>query len=198
MNRIKGIIILLFTTIFVFILASCSNGNYSYEKAYDGEYYFVKSNLSIEQRTVITSKVVIPYTNHYSPVIGISNYAFKDYISVKEFVLPSRLERIGEGAFRNCRSVKEFDLPDTVKYIDICAFAECTSLEKISIPKGITYIGYQTFYGCNNLKSVVFNGNKNEWVNVFKYSLKDTIISCLDGDYYYLDDTYNSLVLVGE
>jgi hypothetical protein len=96
---------------------------------------------------------------------------------LREFVVPSSVEKIGKGvfyycnelekitigenvkdigtaAFFRCKSLKTIALSDRVTTIFDSAFWECTSLETIQLPTQLRTIMDSAFYGCSSLKRI--------------------------------------------
>ena len=79
------------------------------------------------------SEVVIPETIEGHPVICIDSLYNRTLTSV---IIPSTVEKIGDGAFRNC-----------------------TELTSIRLPINIRSFGQRTFEGCTSLREVWFEGD---------------------------------------
>jgi len=73
----------------------------SYRLNSKGTYYIV-SGIG----TATGKKLIIPRTYEGLPVREIANYAFKGVTSVKELLIPSTIQVIGEGAFKECSNLE--------------------------------------------------------------------------------------------
>lgn len=71
-----------------------------------------------------------------------------------EFVIPSRITKIGQGAFSCCNNLKSVTLPANLQ-MSFSLFAYCPNLENVTIAEGITEIGAETFRDCTSLTAIV-------------------------------------------
>lgn len=104
-----------------------------------------------------------------SSVTSIGQYAFAETrVRSVDFKDDSNLQTIGYSAFRECKSLKEFIMPNTVtklgtynNYVDdeCRTFYECTSLEKIHFSNSLTRLEQYVCSGCSNLVDVVLPQN---------------------------------------
>ena len=76
-------------------------------------------------------------------------------VNVKNVVIDSGVEIIGEVAFASCNQMKSITLPDSITEIKMGAFAYCTSLEEIDLPVSLTTIEEHAFYGCESLTEIL-------------------------------------------
>ena len=77
-------------------------------------------------------------------------------------ILPSTVQRIGDGAFQECGSLTHIEIPSSVTSIGKCAFCSCGLLDSVVIPSSVTNIGEDAFAGCDGVDEfVVENGNEN-------------------------------------
>ena len=81
----------------------------------------------------------------------IADYAFKNFKSVKEIIIPKSVKKIGKYAFEGCRSLISIVIPEGVTKIEENTFWACRSLEKVTLPSTITEIGDQAFWSCDKL-----------------------------------------------
>jgi hypothetical protein len=150
-----------------------------------------KSRYNDNNVVVIRDTTTIPeYTNHFNKkkrirvikitegVTGIPDYAFKDWVTVKEIIFPRSLKFIGNHAFEGCvnlRKITKFSetqvtkipeecfantliqkaiLPVSVTTIGKGAFKNCRALSKVGIPEGVTKIPSDCFKGCYTLECI--------------------------------------------
>lgn len=73
------------------------------------------------------------------------------------FVIPAKIDTIGEFAFSGCVSLTKFSIPDTVKNLGKCIFVGCEALSEVAFPAGITAIPERMFDGCISLKTTTGN-----------------------------------------
>lgn len=86
---------------------------------------------------------------------GITKVAgFSSHENLKNVIMESDVEIIGEGAFWGCGNLRKVEIPDSVSYIGGYAFGGSNKLTEITIPEGVTSIGDSMFYLCSNLVSV--------------------------------------------
>lgn len=72
-----------------------------------------------------------------------------------ELVLPSTVNKIGDGAFCGWSDLTGIEIPNSVTSIGALAFCECESLTGVKIPGSVESIGSIAFCECENLTSVV-------------------------------------------
>lgn len=89
------------------------------------------------------------------------NYIPENYLSesnIKEFVVPSHIERIDTSAFWSCEQLEKVKLPEGLRSIEDSAFAECHKLTNINLPATLEYIDEDAFAE-TALKHVVIPDN---------------------------------------
>lgn len=89
------------------------------------------------------------------------NYIPENYLSesnIKEFVVPSHIDRIDPGAFWRCEQLEKVKLPEGLISIKDDAFAECNKLTNINLPETLKYIAEDAFAE-TALKHVVIPDN---------------------------------------
>ncbi|MBR3358601.1 MAG: leucine-rich repeat domain-containing protein [Solobacterium sp.] len=86
-------------------------------------------------------------------VTEIEDRAFENANELKEIILPSTLNIIGESAFKDTRSLQSVTIPEGVTEIADCTFMY-SGVEEIHLPKHLKRIGYNAFYGCSLLKEI--------------------------------------------
>lgn len=113
--------------------------------------------------------ITIPHSMEYighNPFIACDNLEHIDCLSsrfvVHDNVLYSYdMKRLISYGFKdNC-----FIIPDKVEIIGNYAFSYCKSIELVCIPSSVQSIGYGAFMGCNNLKMVIFHHSSMEIEN---------------------------------
>ena len=77
------------------------------------------------------------------------------YTGLIRFVVPDRVEAIGDSAFEGCKALEEIVLPAGLKSIGKCAFWGCESLGQIVLPAGLKSIGRNVFRNCKKLREIV-------------------------------------------
>lgn len=78
---------------------------------------------------------------------------YKD--QVEKLVLEYGVTDIPEYAFMDFGSIKEVVIPATVKEIGTCAFLRCSRLEEVKLPE-LVYSQNLSFSGCDSLKKISF------------------------------------------
>ena len=83
-------------------------------------------------------------------------------------------------------------LPNTVHTIDAYGFGQLYELTSITLPGSILNIGAHAFYNCQSLRDIYFNGTKEQWDSIQKYSddgymtwnqgCPEITVHCTDGD----------------
>ena len=77
------------------------------------------------------------------------------YTGLIRFIVPDRVEAIGDSAFEGCKALEEIVLPAGLKSIGKCAFWGCESLGQIVLPAGLKSIGRNVFRNCKKLREIV-------------------------------------------
>lgn len=85
----------------------------------------------------------------------INNLAFIGCEKLERVVFPDTLKFIGEAAFQYCKSINELIIPDSVKSIGDFAFADCISLTNVKLPENLNELGVGAFQGCSSLQKIV-------------------------------------------
>ena len=106
---------------------------------------------------------------------------------ITSLILPNSLTSISDMAFYNCQNLTSITLPENITNIASGAFWNCFNLESIKLPNGITAIKSQAFSNCVKLTEIIFEGTKEEWLNIEKgtdwnYDMKNYTIQCSDGN----------------
>ena len=72
-----------------------------------------------------------------------------------------------DNAYGVPESLKEVVILSSCEYIGNFAFYNCSSLTSIIIPNTITSIGYYAFSGCSSLKKVYYYGPISKWESIY-------------------------------
>ena len=76
--------------------------------------------------------------------------------TIKEIILPSTLNLIGEYAFCYLGSLEKIDIPGSVTTIPKNAFCSCKNLTTVNFSEGLTEIQDDAFYQCESLTNIEF------------------------------------------
>lgn len=104
---------------------------------------------------ITNGTVTIPQYFNTFPVVGISDYAFKDCKSLKSIEIPEYITNNGKYIFSGCTSLASIKIPSTILSIGEGWFDGCSSLMTYSIPKHITKIEKYAFNKCSMLIGIV-------------------------------------------
>lgn len=119
-------------------------GKYAFNKC------FALSNITFAEESKITKILSDTFWNCYS---------------LKEIIIPSKVESIGMTAFQNCYLLSKVILPDDLKIIYSSAFINCGSLKEIQLPKNLEQLGSNAFSKSSITRMVIpatvtkINGN---------------------------------------
>ena len=117
-----------------------------------------------------------------------------NYVNVKEVILKSGVESIGEYAFGGCTSLMSISIPDSITSIGNSAFSDCSSLTSISISDSVTSIGVGAFEGCLSLTKVNYTGTIDQWAEIDFYDSKSNPLSYA-GKLYINDELVSEITL---
>ena len=78
--------------------------------------------------------------------------------NIKNFVVPSHIDRISTAAFWECQELEKVTLPEGLMFIEDSAFSECHKLAQINLPSTVEYI-YEDAFAETALKHVVIPDN---------------------------------------
>lgn len=127
------------------------------------------------------SKEADPYQSEiYDSDFKIVDYIFYDKDMTKIFYvfptiessveIPSTVKEIDEFAFKQCENVCEIVINEGTENIEEYAFSSCSNLKKIILPKSIKKIGFNAFPSGSETIDIYYEGTKEEWNNILKYS----------------------------
>ena len=102
-------------------------------------------------------------------VLGISDYAFEDCLTLETVEMPDSVTSIGESAFCGCAVLRSVEMSDEMHTIGSFAFSNCSSLASITIPEKVKVINDFAFMLCVELTSVTFEGTFTE-IGTFAFS----------------------------
>lgn len=122
-----------------------------------------------------------------SGLIEISDYAFKDCVSLKYFELSPTVEIVGKFAFKGCSNITAFDLNEGLISLGDNAFEDCAALEFIVLPASLTTFGEDVFLNASTLRTIQLNSGSTSFVvekNIlYTYDKKEIIVAGkTDGD----------------
>ena len=104
----------------------------------------------------------------------IGNSAFHWCSELSDITIPNGVSNIGESAFVDCDSLVkvEFGSNSKLETIDEYAFEHC-GLSEIVIPRSVSEIEQGAFESCSKLSTVYYNGNQEEWDEIYIGSNND-------------------------
>lgn len=130
--------------------------------------------------------LVIPDEIDGQTVTTIANTGFHTLEGITTVILPDTLEFIEDNAFEGCTELRGIYIPSTVRYIGRRAFFGCIALESVSIPAGTSHIGTNAFDGCASLIYIFYEGDFEDWIQLYnEYITPFTYACCSDGEYYH-------------
>lgn len=78
--------------------------------------------------------------------------------SLKQVLLPQKLQEIENGCFSHCSELEEIEFPTTLNKISRMSFSDMTKLKQIDFSKTMVHvIPDYSFYGCQSLAKVILN-----------------------------------------
>ena len=145
--------------------------------------------------TSIDDRAFVRCTSLTSVTIGnsvksIGDWVFYGCTELTSITIPDSVKSIGESTFCGCSNLTSVTIGNSITSISGCMFEDCKKLTSITIPNSVTSIGHSAFNDCNNLEKILFNGTKDEWNSIQKYTdwnrnTGDYKIQCIDGEIYY-------------
>ena len=158
--------------------------------------------------TSVTIPNTIELNGRIYKVTAIGEYAFANFTSLTNIIIPNSVTTIGKftfvgcalidialpksltkiefGAFYCCTSLTSITIPSSVTKIGNGAFASCTSLTSIYIPSSVATIGEYAFGDCNSLENVYYEGTIEDWCNI-KFSNQYSSPMCYANHFYMLN-----------
>lgn len=85
--------------------------------------------------------------------VAISQYAFKNYYSLKSISIPNTIRSVGSYTFQDSL-LSSAVIPKSINAIGLGMFSNCKSLSSISLPKGVTSISTNAFNSCFSLSRI--------------------------------------------
>lgn len=98
-------------------------------------------------------QLILPTYLDGLPVTSIGVDAFYDCASIRQVVLPRRLESILNSAFSYCPNLVNVEFPSSLQRIDYYAFYRC-NLSSVALPASVNTLGYNAFDSNHNLRQV--------------------------------------------
>ena len=140
------------------------------------------------------------------PAMGLHAYDFQYGDLCYNFTSDSTVEVTNPDNYSyGYEGLTSVTIPETVIYGDSTyrvmsiggnAFQNCTSLTSITIPKSVTSVGENAFRGCNLLKTVYYQGDLADWVNIdFEYKPDTTFYNSDTKGANPLENTVDSLFI---
>lgn len=135
----------------------------AYDFEVDGIRYNVKSHTDYTVETTISPDVTvgdngllsIPEMVRYGAkdlkVIKIGDRSFMSNTDIKDVILPTNAESIGEYAFSNCTSLKSLKATN-IQAVLAHAFEGCVELANLSFGEGISEVKEYSFSSCSSLR----------------------------------------------
>jgi hypothetical protein len=118
--------------------------------------------------------------------IAVQDSAFEACHSLIAFCAPVGITKVGDYAFRYCDSLATIGPLKDLTTIGYYAFYDCINLRSITIPASVQHIEERAFAGCTSLNTIVFEGTRDQWLNITKDSdwmdnVPATYVQCSDG-----------------
>lgn len=94
---------------------------------------------------------------------------------IKEFKIPSHIEKIDASAFQGCENLTKIIIPSSVKVIEEFAFASCTNLHEVIFEGKVEEISYHAFSQTDSLSEITIPGGTGLGDYVFSESSLRTV-----------------------
>ena len=101
----------------------------------------------------------------------IEEAAFMTCQSLEELVLPAGLQSIGSQAFTHC-AIKELVIPEGINVIEEGTFRASETLTRVYLPTSVTEIKYAAFRDSDKITDVYYAGTKAQWESI---DIDDTV-----------------------
>lgn len=112
-------------------------------------------------------------------VTKIGKGAFCNCKNLVSVTIPDSVTKICSFAFSGCTGLLSVDIPESVDSIGDSAFYDCKSLKNITILGSLDFIDHHAFYGCTNLDYVIYYGNRQPEIGVYRLcSLYPVFVKC--------------------
>jgi len=159
----------------IIILSEKNESNIKHEQDLFGVFDEFKYNIKhgvceikgLTKKGKLRSHHIVPESIEGYPVKVVASGAFHHRLELREIILPSSIEFIGDYAFTYCKNLQNITLPENLCYIGDCAFLGATALKTIQNGANVTHIGNSAFYGTKWLAD-----NTGEFVTLGKVLYK--------------------------
>ncbi len=94
----------------------------------------------------------------------IYEYMFEGCIKLKDIDWDDQIKEIERYAFYKCSSLSLSKLPESVSVIGNVAFYNCSQIAIDVIPNNVESIGEQAFYNCDRIKSIMYYGDRLNYI----------------------------------
>ena len=181
MNKIrKSILGGLFAFAIALSLTSCDSFKLSYDYSESFGGYTVYSEESTLNRLTYMGEIDISSIYSFTPVVGVSSYAFYRCENVKKVNLSNNTKEIGACAFSKCKSLESISLPSGLEIIDSCAFKDA-GLKNVWIPASVSFVGIGAYAACPIETITIDKNNKvfdtKEDINAIIYKENMELVS---------------------
>ena len=105
-----------------------------------------------------------------SGVEAIGEKAFYQCTNLGKVTIASSVKTIGGNAFSYCKNLGSVKLPSKLKVISSDLFEGCSYLESVTVPVTVKEIQTSAFYGCDNLV-IKYKGSSVGWKEIKGYDL---------------------------
>ena len=161
-------------------LTSCDSFKLSYDYSKFCGGYIVYSEESTLNRLTYIGEIDISSIYSFTPVVGVSSYAFYRCEKVMKVNLSSNTKEIGAYAFSKCKSLESISLPSGLEIIDSCAFKDA-GLKNVWIPESVTFVGIGAYAACPIETITIDKNNKvfdtKEDINAIIYKENMELVS---------------------